>query len=111
MPAPMLRTIFAQDTREGAHERWRRVADGLRERFPRVAELTDGAGHDVLAHRAFPEERWARSASTDPLERPNGEVKRRTSVVGIFPNARAVARLVGAIPLEQNDEWAVAAAT
>jgi putative transposase len=108
MVAAMLRTIFAQDTQEAAHEQWRKVADGLRERFPKVAELMDGAEHDVLAHRAFPKEHWPQLASTNPLERLNGEVKRRTNVVGIFPNAQAVVRLVGAILLEQNDEWAVA---
>jgi putative transposase len=108
MVAAMLRTTFAQDTQEAAHEQWRKVADGLRERFPKVAELMDGAEHDVLAHRAFPKEHWPQLASTNPLERLNGEVKRRTNVVGIFPNAAAVVRLVGAILLEQNDEWAVA---
>jgi putative transposase len=108
MVAALLRTIFAQDTREAAHEQWRKVADGLRERFARVAELMDGAEHDVLAHRAFPKEHWPQLASTNPLERLNGEIKRRTNVVGIFPNAAAVVRLVGAILLEQNDEWAVA---
>jgi transposase-like protein len=108
MLAAMLRTIFAQDTEEAAHEQWRKVADGLRERFAKVAELMDGAEHDVLAHRAFPQEHWPQLASTNPLERLNGEIKRRTNVVGIFPNAKAVVRLVGAILLEQNDEWAVA---
>ena len=108
MLAAMLRTIFAQDTQEAAHEQWRKVADGLRERFPKVAELMDGAEHDVLAHRAFPTEHWPQLASTNPLERLNGEIKRRTNVGGIFPNAAAVVRLVGAILLEQNDEWAVA---
>jgi putative transposase len=108
MVAALLRTIFAQDTKDAAHEQWRRVADGLRERFPKVAELMDGAEHDVLAHRAFPKEHWPQLASTNPLERLNGEVKRRTDVVGIFPNAAAITRLVGAILLEQNDEWAVA---
>ncbi len=108
MLAAMLRTIFAQDTRGAAHEQWRKVADGLRERFPRVAELMDGAEHDVLAHRAFPREPWPPLASTNPLERLTGEIKRRTHVVGSFPNAAAVVRLVGAILLEQNDEWAVA---
>lgn len=108
MVAAMLRTIFAQDTKDAAHGQWRKVADGLRERFPKVAELMDGAEHDVLAHRAFPKEHWPQLASTNPLERLNGEVKRRTDVVGIFPNAAAITRLVGAVLLEQNDEWAVA---
>ncbi len=80
----------------------------MRARFARVAELMDGAEHDVLAHRAFPKEHWPQLASTNPLERLNGEIKRRTNVVGILPNAEAVVRLVGAILLEQNDEWAVA---
>ncbi len=108
MVAALLRTIFAQDTREAAHEQWRKVADSLRERFAKVAELMDGAEHDVLAHRAFPKEHWSQLASTNPLERLNGEIKRRTNVVGIFPNSGAVTRLVGAVLLEQNDEWAVA---
>jgi putative transposase len=108
MVAAMLRTIFAQDTPQAAHEQWRKVADGLRERFAKVAELMDGAEHDVLAHRAFPKDHWPQLASTNPLERLNGEIKRRTNVVGIFPNHEAVTRLIGAILLEQNDEWAVA---
>jgi putative transposase len=65
MVAAMPRTIFAQDTREAAHEQWRKVADGLRERLPKVAELMDGAEHDVLAHRAFPREHWPQSARLD----------------------------------------------
>ncbi|HEV3475728.1 MAG TPA: IS256 family transposase [Actinomycetota bacterium] len=108
MVAAMLRTIFAQDTERAAHEQWRKVADGLRERFRKVAEAMDGAEHDVLAHRSFPKEHWPQLASTNPLERLNGEIKRRTNVVGIFPNPKAIIRLVGAILLEQNDEWAVA---
>jgi transposase-like protein len=108
MVAALLRTIFAQDTAEAAHEQWRKVADSLRERFTKVAELMDGAEHDVLAHRAFAREHWPQLASSNPLERLNGEIKRRTNVVGIFPNSGAVTRLVGAILLEQNDEWAVA---
>ena len=108
MVAALLRTIFAQDTAEAAHEQWRKVADSLRERFAKVAELMDGAEHDVLAHRAFPKEHWPQLASTNPLERLNGEIKRRANVVGIFPNSGAITRLIGAILLEQTDEWAVA---
>ncbi len=107
MVAAMLRTIFAQDAREAAHEQWRKVADSLRKRFPKLAALMDGAEHDVLAHRAFPSAHWAQIASTNPLERLNAEIKRRTNVVGIFPNEAAIVRLVGAILLEQNDEWSV----
>jgi putative transposase len=103
----MLKTIFAQDTAEAAHAQWRQVADALRERFPKLAELMDAARDDVLAYMAFPREHWAQIASTNPLERLNGEVKRRADVVGIFPNERAIVRLVGALMLEQNDEWAV----
>jgi len=103
----MLRTIFAQDSAEAAHAQWRQVADALRERFPRLAELMDGAREDVLAYMTFPREHWPQIASTNPLERLNGEIKRRADVVGIFPNDRAVVRLVGALMLEQNDEWAV----
>lgn len=108
MVAAMLRTIFAQDTSKAAHEQWRKVADGLRERFRDVAEIMDKTEHDLLAHRSFPKDHWAQLASTNPLERLNGEIKRRTNVVGIFPNPKAIVRLVGAILLEQNDEWAVA---
>ena len=103
----MLKTIFAQDTAEAAHAQWRQVADALRERFPRLAELMDGVRDDVLAYMTFPREHWPQIASTNPLERLNGEIKRRADVVGIFPNDRAVIRLVGALMLEQNDEWAV----
>ena len=103
----MLKTIFAQDSAEAAHAQWRQVADALRERFQKLAELMDGAREDVLAYTTFPREHWAQIASTNPLERLNGEIKRRADVIGIFPNDRAVVRLVGALMLEQNDEWAV----
>ena len=108
MVAAMLRTIFTQDSQAGAHEQWRKVADSLRPRFVKLAELMDRAEEDVLAHMAFPKERWPQIASTNPLERLNAEIKRRTNVVGIFPNDKAIRRLVGALLLEQNDEWAVA---
>jgi putative transposase len=103
----MLKTIFAQDTAEAARAQWQQVADALRERFPKLAELMDASRDDVLGYMSFPREHWPQIASTNPLERVNGEVKRRSDVVGIFPNDRAVVRLIGALMLEQNDEWAV----
>jgi putative transposase len=103
----MLKTIFAQESAKAAHEQWTAVADGLRERFPKLAALMDSAREDVLAYMAFPREHWLQIASTNPLERLNGEIKRRSDVVGIFPNEPAIVRLVGALMLEQNDEGAV----
>ena len=103
----LLKTIFAQDTAEAAREQWASVTDALRERFPKLADLMDGSREDVLVYMAFPREHWGQIASTNPLERLNGEIKRRADVVGIFPNDRSVIRLVGALMLEQSDEWAV----
>jgi transposase-like protein len=103
----MLKTIFAQDTAEAAREQWASVAEALRERCPKLVELMDRSREEVLVYMSFPREHWAQIASTNPLERLNGEIKRRADVVGIFPNDRAVIRLVGALMLEQNDEWAV----
>jgi putative transposase len=103
----MVKTIFAQESAADAHAQWKIVADALRERAPKLAELMDTAREDVLAYTAFPKEHWPQISSTNPLERLNGEIKRRSDVVGIFPNDRAVVRLVGALMLEQNDEWAV----
>ena len=103
----MLKTIFAQETAEAARAQWDPIASALRERFPRLAELMEASREDVLVYMSFPREHWAQIASTNPLERLNGEVKRRSDVVGIFPNDRAIVRLVGALMLEQNDEWAV----
>jgi putative transposase len=105
--AAMLKTIFVQESAAAAHEQWRSVADALRERFSKLVELMDASREDVLVYMTFPREHWAQIASTNPLERLNGEIKRRSDVVGIFPNERAVIRLVGALMLEQNDEWAV----
>jgi putative transposase len=108
----MLKTIFAQETAEAAHAQWRQVADTLRERFPKLAELMDRSREDVLVYMAFPREHWPQIASTNPLERVNGEIKRRSEpvpaqagMVGIFPNEASIMRLVGAILMEQNDEW------
>ena len=106
MVAAAIRTAFTQETQEAARAEWRAVADRLRERFPKLGQLMDDAEDDVLAHLAFPKEHWPQLHSTNPLERLNGEIKRRTDVVAIFPNEGAIVRLVGALLLEQNDEWA-----
>ena len=100
-------TAFAQDSADAAKAQWRRVADQLRPKLPKLAAFMDEAETDVLAYMGFPPEHWAKLHSTNGLERLNGEIKRRTEVVGIFPNDEAIVRLVGAILLEQNDEWAV----
>jgi transposase-like protein len=107
MVAAAIRTAFTQETQKAASTEWRAVAGRLRGRFPKLAELMDEAEDDVLAHMSFPKEHWPQIHSTNPLERLNGEIKRRTDVVAIFPNEAAIVRLVGALLLEQNDEWAV----
>jgi len=103
----MVKTIFAQESAQEVRAQWKSVADALRERAPKLAALMDASLDDVLAYTAFPKEHWPQISSTNPLERLNGEIKRRSDVVGIFPNDRAVIRLVGALMLEQTDEWAV----
>jgi transposase-like protein len=100
-------TAFVQDDAEAASKQWRAVADQLRPKVPKLATLMDEAETDVLAFMTFPKDHRAKIHSINPLERLNGEIKRRTDVVGIFPNEDAITRLVGALLLEQNDEWAV----
>ena len=100
-------TAFAQETAEAARTQWRAVADQIRPKVPKLATIMDEAEPDVLAYMSFPKEHRTKLHSTNPIERLNGEIKRRTDVVGIFPNEEAITRLVGALLLEQNDEWAV----
>jgi transposase-like protein len=105
--AAFIATAFAQNDAEAAKQQWRKVADQLRPTLPKLAMLMDEAEADVLAYMTFPAAHRAKLHSVNPLERLNGEIKRRTEVVGIFPNEEAVTRLVGALLLEQSDEWAV----
>ena len=107
MVGATIRTVFAQPSAKSACEQWRRVSDGFRHRFPRLSELMEEAEEDLLAYAAFPQEHWQKIWSNNPLERLNKEVKRRTNVVGIFPNEAAVVRLVGSVLCEQHDEWQV----
>jgi putative transposase len=107
MVSAAIATAFAQETSEAAHLQWRSVADQMREKLPKLAALMDSAEHDVLAFMDFPKAHRLQIHSTNPLERLNAEIKRRTDVVGIFPNDAAIVRLVGAMMLEQNDEWSL----
>jgi transposase-like protein len=111
MVAAALRQAFLQPDQEAARQTWRQVADQLRPRWPKLAALMDESEHEVLAYMAFPVQHRVKLHSTNPLERLNKEVKRRADVVGIFPVARkrstlaSITRLIGAVLLEQNDEW------
>jgi len=108
MVGATIRTVFVQPDAASARKTWRTVADSFRSRFPRVAQLLDEAEDEVLAYLSFPHEHWHQIWSNNPLERLNKEIKRRTDVVGIFPNPASVVRLVGAVLAEQHDEWQVA---
>ena len=100
MVAAVMRTGFVQDNQEDARRQWRETADKLRSRFAKLAEVMDNAEHDVLAFMGFPKEHWSQIAN-NPIERVNKEIKRRSRVVGIFPNDAAIVRLVGALLIEQ----------
>jgi transposase-like protein len=106
--ATMVRTIFAQPDAETVHEQHTRIVSQLEDKFPDAAALLDEAGPDLLAFTGFPKEHWRQIWSNNPLERLNREIRRRTDVVGIFPDRASIIRLVGAVLAEQNDEWAVA---
>jgi putative transposase len=107
MVLAMINTVFAQESLEAAIAQWRVVADQLRAKFPRLAAMLDKSEADVLAYMSFPKAHRTQIHSTNPLERLNAEIKRRTDVVGIFPNEAAITRLVGALLLEQSDEWSL----
>jgi transposase-like protein len=103
-----VRNIFLQEDRESARATLRRTAEMLREKFPPVTEMLLEAEEDLLAYMHFPEEHWNQISSTNPLERVNKEIKRRTRVVEIFPDRQSLIRLGGALLAEQHDEWLVA---
>lgn len=103
--AAAIRQAFDQPDRDHAGETWRKVADQVRGRWPKLAELMDESEHDVLAYMGFPRQHRTKLHSTNPIERLNKEVKRRADVVGIFPNEASISRLIGAVLFEQNDEW------
>jgi putative transposase len=105
--ATMVRTIFAQPDAQSVHEQHRRIADQLETRFPQAAALLEEASVDLLACTHFPKEHWRQLWSTNSLERLNKEIRRRTDVVGIFPDRPSIVRLVGALLAEQHDEWQV----
>ena len=108
MVAATIRTVFVQPDAASARTTWRAVGESFRSRFPRLTTMLAEAENDVLAYSDFPPAHWHQVWSNNPLERLNKEVKRRTDVVGIFPNAAAVVRLVGSVLAEQHEEWQVA---
>ena len=105
--AAALRTIFAQPDKAAATQQLREVVKAMASRWPRGADVVARAQEDVLAYMAFPAEHWTRIYSTNPLERLNEEVKRRTNVVGVFPDEPSVLRLVGSVLIEVWDDWQV----
>src|SRR5712691_11348891 len=106
--ATMVRSIFAQPDHDSVHEQHGRIVCQLEERFPVAAAMLAEAGPEILAFTAQPKEHWRQIWSNNPLERLNREIRRRTDVVGIFPDRTSIVRLVGAVLAEQNDEWTVA---
>ena len=104
MVSAAIGTVVVQASAETARTQWRSVADQLRGKCPKLGALMDEAENDVLAFMAFARAHWTPICSTNPLERLNAEIKRRTNVVGILPNDASITRLVGAMMLEQNDE-------
>ncbi len=103
-----IQTIFAQPDATSVREQFDRIVVTLESQFPDVAAMLTDAKEDLLAFSAFPEAHWRKVWSSNPLERLHREIKRRTDVVGVFPNDRAVERLVTAVIVETHDEWQVA---
>ncbi|MDI6097619.1 IS256 family transposase [Actinoplanes sp. NEAU-A12] len=103
--ATLVRTIFDQPDATAVHAQFERVLDSIEQKFPDAAEHLDDARADLLAFTSFPRELWRQIWSNNPQERLNKEIRRRTDVVGIFPNRDAIIRLVGAVLAEQTDEW------
>ena len=106
--ATLVRSIFAQPDAESVWTQHQHVVQQLEPRFPQAAALLENAAHELLAFTAFPKAHWTQIWSNNPQERLNKEIRRRTDVVGIFPNRAAVIRLIGSVLAEQHDEWAVA---
>jgi transposase-like protein len=106
--ATMVRSIFAQPDTDSVHEQHARVVAQLEDRFPEAAALLEEAGPEIIAFTSFPKEHWRQLWSNNSLERLNKEIRRRTDVVGIFPDRPSIVRLVGAVLAEQHDEWQVA---
>jgi transposase-like protein len=104
--ATLLRTVFEQPDADAVHAQADKVIDTLQAKFAKAADHLDAARADLLAFTAFPQEVWKQIWSNNPQERLNKEIRRRTDVVGIFPDRSSVIRLVGAVLAEQNDEWA-----
>ena len=101
-----VRSVFSQPNADAVHAQYDRVVEQLVGRFDDVADMLIDAREEILAFSTFPKEHWRQIWSNNPLERQNKEIKRRTRVIGIFPNRAAITRLVGALLAEQNDEWA-----
>jgi putative transposase len=107
MVAALIRTIFAQPNATAVRDQLATVAEMLGRQFPKVQEMLEAATDELLAFTAFPVPHWKKIWSTNPLERVNKEIKRRSDVVGVFPNPAALLRLSGAVLAEQHDEWQV----
>ena len=108
MVAAAIRTIFAQPDAEHVEEQFGVIAGMLGKQLPKVEAMMQEAKEDLLAFTSFPQVHWRQLWSTNPLQRVNKEIKRRTDVVGVFPNPEALLRLAGAVLVEQHDEWAAA---